>query len=85
MTLRVKNYHDCQKPDMKTGEVESWTVRGGLLMRREVRTRDLYEKREARWECPACKSTWRWSPDYNGYEGMWFAVNRTSHWTEVER
>lgn len=85
MSLEVKQFHNCQKPDMETGKVKTWTERTGSFWRKENHTRKLYDDREARWTCPECDSTWRYSASFDGYEGTWFAVVRTSHWVEIDK
>jgi len=88
MSLKVKEYHDCVKPDMLVEEIKTEITTGQFWWKKtRVHTFKKYQEAEAHYTCDSCKSEWRWSPGFDFYgndnEGSWISYKRTHTWKKV--
>lgn len=83
MSLRVQEFHDCPsiRPSMVVGTESVVEIKGVWPFRRKVtREETIYDKRNAEWTCPICKSVWQYSGSLINVSGWWRALKRTSTW-----
>lgn len=90
MSLKVKVYHECEKPSMLIKEEEhSYTTGKFWWTNTHTFTKKVYQESDAHFVCDECKSEYDWharpvSVYRDSNEGQWLARKRTFTWKKVD-